>query len=62
MKDKTTFELLQRLKKIEIEKWNLGIETTQIMQELWERVDTLDVEKPKTLVKKENKQCHTTLE
>lgn len=51
MKNKTTFELLQRLKKIEIEKWNLGIETTQIMQELWERVDTLDVEKPKTLIK-----------
>ena len=51
MKNKTTFELLQRLKRIEIEKWNLGIETTQIMEELWERVDTLDVEKPKTLVK-----------
>ena len=25
MKDKTTHELIQRLKRIEIEKWNLGV-------------------------------------
>ena len=31
----TTLELLQRLKRIEIEKWNLGIESTQIMEEIW---------------------------
>ena len=54
MKNKTTFELLQRLKTIEIEKWNLGIESTQIMEELWERVDALDSEKSKTLIKKES--------
>ena len=53
MKDKKTSELIERLKRIEIEKWNLGIESTQIMEELWRRVDALDVEKPKTLVKKE---------
>jgi hypothetical protein len=47
LKDKTTFELLQRLKKIEIEKWNLGVETVQIMEELWRRVDAL--EKTQTL-------------
>lgn len=49
MEKKTTFELLQRLKRIEIEKWNLGIETTQIMEELWRRVDVF--ENPKELVK-----------
>ena len=47
----TTLELLQRLKRIEIEKWNLGIETTQIMEELWRRVDALEPEKTKELVK-----------
>ncbi len=47
LKDKTTLELLQRLKKIEIEKWNLGVETVQIMEELWRRVDAL--EKPQTI-------------
>lgn len=47
LKDKTTLELLQRLKKIEIEKWNLGVETVQIMEELWIRVDAL--EKPQTI-------------
>lgn len=57
LKDKTTFELLQRLKKIEIEKWNLGVETVQIMEELWRRVDAL--EKPQTLVRKEDEKCHT---
>lgn len=50
----TTLELLQRLKRIEIEKWNLGIETTQIMEEIWRRVEALEPEKPKTLVKKES--------
>lgn len=49
MKNKTTFELIQRLKRIEIEKWNLGMEATQIMEELWRRVDAF--EKPKELVK-----------
>lgn len=53
MEKKTTFELLQRLKRIEIEKWNLGMEATQIMEELWRRVDTF--EKPKTLVKEVKK-------
>ena len=52
MEKKTTVELLQRLKKIEIEKWNLGVESTQIMEELWRRVETLDVEKTKPLEKK----------
>ena len=52
MKKKTTFELIQRLKTIAIEKWNLEVEGTMIMQELWERVDAFDVkEKPKELVK-----------
>lgn len=49
MKNKTTFELLQRLKTIEIEKWNLGVESTMIMEELWRRVDAF--EKPKSLIK-----------
>ena len=53
MKKKTTFELLQRLKAIEIEKWNLGVETTMIMEELWRRVDAFEnTDKPKSLVKK----------
>lgn len=49
----TTLELLQRLKRIEIEKWNLGIETTQIMEEIWRRVDALDPEKDIEIIKKE---------
>ena len=53
MKKKTTFELLQRLKRIEIEKWNLGIESTQIMEEIWRRVDALDPEKDIEIIKKE---------
>ncbi len=52
MKKQTTQELINRLKRIEIEKWNLGVESTQIMEELWRRVDAFDVkEKPKELVK-----------
>ena len=55
MKDKTTHDLIQRLKTIAIEKWNLDVESTMIMQELWERVDAFDVkEKPKSLIKKES--------
>lgn len=55
MKDKTTHDLIQRLKTIAIEKWNLEVESTMIMQELWERVDAFDVkEKPKSLIKKES--------
>lgn len=57
MKTKTTFELIQRLKTIEVEKWNLEAEKTVIMQELWERVDSFEAkeeEKPKSLIK-ENK-------
>lgn len=54
MKNKTTFELMERLKAIKIEKQNLENESTLIMQELWERVPSLsEEEKPKTLVKKE---------
>ena len=54
MKNKTTFELMERLKAIKIEKQNLENESTLIMQELWERVDDFNIkEKPKTLVKKE---------
>lgn len=49
----TTLELLQRLKRIEIEKWNLGIESTQIMEEIWRRVDALDSEKDIEIIKKE---------
>ena len=52
MEKKTTVELLQRLKKIEIEKWNLGVESTQIMEEIWKRVEPLNVEKEKPLEKK----------
>lgn len=52
MEKKTTVELLQRLKKIEIEKWNLGVEATQIMEEIWKRVEPLNVEKTKPLEKK----------
>lgn len=51
--DKTTLELLQRLKRIEIEKWNLGIEATQIMEEIWKRVDGLTPEKDREVIKKE---------
>lgn len=52
MKSKTTFELLQRLKTIEIEKWNLGVESTMIMEEIWRRVDAFDIgDKPKSLIK-----------
>ena len=54
MKTQTTQQLIDRLKRIEIEKWNLGVESTQIMEEIWRRVDVLGVEKPKTLVKKES--------
>lgn len=53
MKNKTTFELLQRLKRIEIEKWNLGIESTQIMEEIWRRVDALEPEKDIAVIKSE---------
>lgn len=54
MKEETTEALIKRLKRIAIEKWNLDVESTQIMQELWNRVPALtEVEKPKTLVKKE---------
>lgn len=52
MEKKTTVELLQRLKKIEIEKWNLGVESTQIMEEIWRRIEPLNVEKAKSLEKK----------
>ena len=56
MKNKTTFELMERLKAIKIEKQNLENESTLIMQELWERVDDFNIkEKPKTLVKAGNK-------
>lgn len=52
MKTQTTQQLIDRLKRISIEKWNLDIEATQILQELWERVPSLSEEgKPKTLVK-----------
>ena len=52
MKNKTTFELIQRLKTIAIEKWNLDVESTMIIQELWERIPALtEEEKPKTLTK-----------
>lgn len=52
MKNETTPNLINRLKRISIEKWNLDIEATQILQELWERVPSLsEEEKPKTLVK-----------
>ena len=52
MKDKTTHDLIQRLKTIAIEKWNLDVESTMILQELWERVPSLsEEEKPKTLTK-----------
>lgn len=53
MKKKTTLELLQRLKRIEIEKWNLGVESTQIMDEIWRRVDGLTPEKDRVMIKKE---------
>lgn len=53
MKDKPTEELIQRLKRIEIEKWNLGIEATQIIEELWRRIDNPNIEKTEVLVKKE---------
>ena len=56
MKNETTPNLINRLKRISIEKWNLDIEATQILQELWERVPSLsEEEKPKTLVKEERK-------
>lgn len=56
MKNKTTFELIQRLKTIAIEKWNLDVESTLIIQELWERIPALSEEdKPKELVKGEKK-------
>lgn len=52
MKDKTTHDLIQRLKTIAIEKWNLDVESTMIIQELWERIPALsEEEKPKTLTK-----------
>lgn len=52
MKDKTTHDLIQRLKTIAIEKWNLDVESTMIIQELWERVPALsEEEKPKELAK-----------
>lgn len=52
MGNKTTEDLIQRLKTIAIEKWNLEVESTMIMQELWERIPSLEnEEKPKTLVK-----------
>ena len=52
MKDKTTHDLIQRLKTIAIEKWNLDVESTMIIQELWERIPALTEEdKPKSLVK-----------
>ena len=52
MKDKTTHDLIQRLKTIAIEKWNLDVESTLIIQELWERIPALsEEEKPKTLTK-----------
>lgn len=55
MKDKTTYELIQRLKTVAIEKWNLDVESTMILQELWERVPSLSEEdKPKSLIKKES--------
>lgn len=55
MKKQTTQQLIDRLKRIEIEKWNLGVESTMIMQELWDRTPSLTEEpKPKTLVKKES--------
>lgn len=54
MKNETTPNLINRLKRISIEKWNLDIEATQIIEELWFRVPSLsEEEKPKTLVKKE---------
>ena len=55
MKNETTPNLINRLKRISIEKWNLDIEATQIIEELWSRVPSLsEEEKPKTLVKKES--------
>ena len=52
MKDKTTYELIQRLKTVAIEKWNLDVESTLIIQELWDRIPALtEEEKPKTLTK-----------
>ena len=55
MKEKTMLELLQRLKRIEIEKWNLGVESTQIMEEIWRRIDGLEPEKDIAIIKKERK-------
>ena len=56
MKNKKTLELIHRLKTIAIEKWNLEVESTMIMQELWERIPSLEKEdKPKELVKGEQK-------
>ena len=56
MKNKKTLELIQRLKTIAIEKWNLDVESTMIIQELWERIPALSEEdKPKELVKGEKK-------
>ena len=55
MKNQTTQQLIDRLKRITIEKWNLDVESTMIIQELWDRVPSLsEEEKPKTLVKKES--------
>ena len=52
MKDKTTHELIQRLKTVAIEKWNLDVESTMIIQELWDRIPALtEEEKPKMLTK-----------
>ena len=41
MKDKTLFELANRLNEIEQEKYKLDLEYNKIVYELWERIPTL---------------------
>ena len=45
MKDKTLFELANRLNEIEQEKYKLDLEYNKIVNELWERIPTLKNDK-----------------
>lgn len=45
MKDKTLFELANRLNEIEQEKYKLDLEYNKIVNELWERIPALKNDK-----------------
>ena len=57
MKDKTLFELANRLNEIEQERYKLDLEYNKIVYELWERIPTLKTDEniqPKKKVRLKN--------